>query len=89
MEFVVGLIFIFSVMAFFAAVDAFAQIMKVRDRLDGIKIMVNAYAERTERVLDLTQDVLNNNEKMLKYIDTLEKHIGKEELNDVLRENDI
>lgn len=78
MEIVVALTIIFSVIALFAAVDTFAELMKLRDRLDTLRIKVDCYTERTERVLDLAQSVLNDNDKMIKYIDALEGRIKKE-----------
>lgn len=83
MDFVVILVFIFSAMAVIVAINAIELVMKLTDRLDIIKIMVNAYAERTEMVLDLARDILNDNKKAIEYIDTLEKHISKEEPNDI------
>lgn len=55
------------------------ELNKINNRLSNMKFMVNAYAERTERVLDFTQDVLNNNHKMIEYIEALENRINKEE----------
>ena len=79
MEIVVALTIICSVIALFAAIDTFAELMKLRDRLDTLRIKVDCYAERTERILDLAQSVLNNNDKMIKYIDALEGRIKKED----------
>lgn len=79
MEIVVALTIIFSVIALFAAVDTFAELMKLRDRFDTLRIKVDCYTERTERVLDLAQRVLNDNDKMIKYIDALEGRIKKED----------
>ena len=45
------------------------KLNEINNRLSNMKIMVNAYAERTERVLDFTQDIPNN----------LENNINKEE----------
>lgn len=85
MEIVVALSIIFSVMALFTTIYALEKLMKLRDRLDE----VDCYAERIERILDLAQSVLNNNHKMIEYIEVLENRISKEESNSVLRENDI
>lgn len=73
---------IFSVIALFATIDTFAELMKLRDRLDTLQIKVDCYTERTERILDLAQSVLNNNDKMIKYIDVLEGRIKKKESTD-------
>lgn len=78
MEIVVALSIIFSVMALFTSIYALEELMKLRDRLDIFRIKVDCYTERTERILDLAQSVLNNNDKMIKYIDALEGHIKKE-----------
>mgnify|MGYP006986344506 CR=1 FL=1 len=55
------------------------KIIKINNKLSDMKFMVNAYAERTDRVLNLTQDVLNNNHKMIEYIEVLENRINKED----------
>lgn len=65
------------------------EMNKINNRLSNMKFMVNAYAERTDRILNLTQDVLNNDHEMIEYIKVLENRINKEESNNVLRENDI
>lgn len=82
MEIVVALTIIFSVMALFAAIYALEELMKLRDRVDIFRIKIECYAERTDRILDLAQSVLNNNDKMIKYIDVLEGCIKKEESTD-------
>lgn len=82
MEIVVALSIAFSVTALFTTIYALEELMKLRDRLDVFRIKVDCYAERTERILDLAQSVLNNNDKMIKYIDVLEGRIKKEELTD-------
>lgn len=82
MEIVVALSIIFSVMALFTTIYALEELMKLQDRLDILRIKVDCYAERTECILDLAQSVLNNNDKMIKYIDALEGRIKKEESTD-------
>lgn len=65
------------------------KLNEINNKLFNMKLMVNAYSERTDRILNLTQDVLNNNHKMIEYIEVLENRINKEESNNVLRKNDI
>lgn len=65
------------------------ELNEMNSRLSDMKFMVEVCSERTDRVLDFAQDVLNNNERLLKYIKILENCIGKEESNSVLRKNDI
>lgn len=64
MEIVVALSIIFSVMALFTTIYALEKLMKLQ--------------ERTNLILDLAQRVLNNNDKIIKYIDALEGRIKKE-----------
>lgn len=55
------------------------ELNKINIRLSDMKFMLNAYAERTDRVLNLTQDVLNNNQRMIEHIEVLENRISKED----------
>ena len=55
------------------------ELNKLNNRLSDMAFMVNAYAEQTDRVLNLTQDVLNNNHKMIEYIGVLENRSNKED----------
>ena len=79
MELVMALSIIFSVIALFTAIYACEELMKLRDILDVLRIEVDCYSKQTERVLDLAQSVLNNNDKMIKYIDALEDRTKKED----------
>ena len=65
MELVIALSIIFSVVALFTAVYTVEELMKLRDR--------------TERILDLAQSVIDNNDRMIKYIDVLENRTKKED----------
>ena len=64
MEIAVALSIIFSVMALFTTIYALEELRKLQ--------------ERTNFILDLAQRVLNNNDKIIKYIDALEGRIKKE-----------
>ena len=65
MELVIALSIIFSVIALFTAIYTVEELMKLRDR--------------TERILDLAQSVIDNNDRMIKYIDVLENRTKKED----------
>ena len=65
MELVIALSIIFSVIALFTAIYACEELMKLRDR--------------TERILDLAESVIDNNDRMTKYIDVLEDRTKKED----------
>ena len=65
MELVIALSIIFSVMALSIAIYTGEELMKLRDR--------------TERILDLAQSVIDNNDRMIKYIDVLENRTKKED----------
>ena len=65
MELVIALSIIFSIMALFTAIYTAEELMKLRDR--------------TERILDLAQSVIDNNDRMIKYIDVLENRTKKED----------
>ena len=65
MELVIALSIIFSIMALFTAIYTVEELMKLRDR--------------TERILDLAQSVIDNNDRMIKYIDVLENRTKKED----------
>lgn len=79
MELVVALSIIFSVIALFTAIYACEELMKLRDRIHFIQIKVDYHNEQIERILGLTQSVLDNNDRMIKYIDALEDRIKKED----------
>lgn len=55
------------------------ELNKLNNRLSDMASIVNAYTEQTDRVLNLTQDVLNNNHKMIEYIGVLENRSNKED----------
>ena len=65
MELVIALSIIFSVVALFTAIYIGEELMKLRDR--------------TERILDLAVRVIDNNDRMIKYIDVLENRTKKED----------
>lgn len=65
MELVIALSIIFSVMALSIAIYACEELMKLRDR--------------TKRILDLAQSVIDNSNRMIKYIDVLENRIKKDD----------
>lgn len=65
MELVIALSIIFSVMALFAAIYAIEELMKLLDS--------------TKRILDLVESVIDNDDRMIKYIDVLENRIKKED----------
>ena len=65
MELVIALSIIFSVVALFTAIYIGEEFMKLRDR--------------TERILDLAESVIDNNGRMIKYIDVLEDRTKKED----------
>ena len=79
MELVIALSIIFSVIALFTAIYACEELMKLRDRIHFIQIKVDCHNEQIERILDLTQSVLDNNDRMIKYIDVLEDRTKKED----------
>ena len=65
MELVIALSIIFSVMALFTAIYAAEELMKLRDS--------------TKRILDLARSVIDDNDRMIKYIDVLENRTKKED----------
>lgn len=65
MELVIALSIIFSVMALFTSIYAVEELMKLRNS--------------TERIIDLAQSVIDNNDRMIKYIDVLENRTKKED----------
>lgn len=65
MELVIALSIIFSVMALFTAIYIGEELMKLKDR--------------AERIIDLAQSVIDNNDRMIKYIDVLENRTKKED----------
>ena len=65
MELVIALSIIFSVVALFTAIYTGEEFMKLLDR--------------TERILDLAESVIDNNDRMIKYIDVLEDRTNKED----------
>ena len=69
MDFLTALVAISCMLTLAFIAHLWDELNKINNRLSNMKIMVNAYAERTERVLDVAQDILNN----------LENNINKEE----------
>ena len=65
MELVIALSIIFSVVALFTAIYTVEELMKLRDR--------------TERIIDLAQRVIDNNYRLIEYIDALEDRTKKED----------
>ena len=65
MELIIALSIIFSVVALFTAIYTSEELMKLRDR--------------TERILDIAQSIIDNNDRMIKYIDVLENRTKKED----------
>ena len=65
MELVIALSIIFSVIALFTAIYTVEELMKLRNR--------------TERILDLTQKVIDINDRIIKYINVLEDRTKKED----------
>ena len=65
MELVIALSIIFSVVALFTAIYIGEELMKLRDSTKGI--------------LDLARRVIDDNDRMIKYIDVLENHTKKED----------
>ena len=65
MELVIALSIIFSVVALFTAIYTGEEFMKLLNR--------------TERILDLAQSIIDNNDRMIKYIDVLENRTNKED----------
>lgn len=65
MELVIALSIIFSVVALFTSIYTAEELMKLRDSTKGI--------------LDLAQSVIDNNDRMIKYIDILEDRTKKED----------
>ena len=65
MELVIALSIIFSIMALSIAIYAAEELMKLRDSTKGI--------------IDLARRVIDNNDRMIKYIDVLENRTKKED----------
>ena len=65
MELVIALSIIFSVMALSVAIYTAEELMKLRDSTKGI--------------LDLARRVIDDNDRMIKYIDVLENRTKKED----------
>ena len=65
MELVIALSIIFSVVALFTTIYTYEELMKLRNR--------------TERILDLAQRVIDNNGRLIEYIDVLENRTKKED----------
>lgn len=65
MELVIALSIIFSVIALSTAIYTGEELMKLQDR--------------TKCILDLAERVIDNNDRMIKYIDALEDRIKKED----------
>lgn len=65
MELVIALSIIFSIMALFTAIYTAEELMKLRDSTKGI--------------LDLVQRVIDDNKRMIEYIDVLENRTKNED----------
>lgn len=65
MDFLTALVAISCMLTLAFIAHLWDELNKINNRLSNMKIMVNAYAERTERVLDFTQDILNNLENSI------------------------
>lgn len=65
MELVIALSIIFSIMALATAIYNAEELMKLRDSTKGI--------------LDLARRVIDDNDRMIKYIDALENRTKKED----------
>ena len=65
MELVIALSIIFSVIALFTTIYTYEELMKLRNR--------------TERILDLAQRVIDVNDRIIKYINVLEDRTKKED----------
>ena len=65
MELVIALSIIFNVIALFTAIYACEELMKLR--------------ERTKGILDLARRVIDDNDRMIEYIDVLENRTKKED----------
>lgn len=65
MELVIALSIIFSVIALFTAIYTGEELMKQRDR--------------TALILDLVERVIDNNDRLIKYINALEDRTKKED----------
>lgn len=65
MELVIALSIIFSVVALFTAIYTVEELMKLRNE--------------TEFIFDLAEKVIDNNDRMIKYIDVLENRTKKED----------
>ena len=65
MELVIALSIIFSIMALSTAIYTAEELMKLRDSTKGI--------------LDLARRVIDDNDRMIKYIDVLENRTKKED----------
>lgn len=65
MELIIALSIIFSAVALSIAIYTAEEFMKLLDR--------------TKRILDLAESVIDNNDRMIKYIDVLEDRIKKED----------
>lgn len=65
MELVIALSIIFSIMALFTAIYTAEELMKLRDSTKGI--------------FDLARRVIDDNDRIIKYIDVLENRTKKED----------
>lgn len=65
MDFLTALVAISCMLTLAFIAHLWDELNKINNRLSNMKIMVNVYAERTERVLDFTQDILNNLENSI------------------------
>ena len=65
MELIIALSIIFSIMALSTAIYTAEELMKLRDSTKGI--------------LDLARRVIDDNDRMIKYIDVLENRTKKED----------
>lgn len=70
MDFLTALVAISCMLVLAFIAHLWDELNKINNRLSNMKIMVNAYAERTERVLDLVQKDVDLNDRILKYYDS-------------------
>lgn len=79
----------FTVCIAITSMISIACIAYLNDELNKINTRLSNMSYIVDRVIDINDKVMNNNRKMIEYMETLENHINKEESNSVLRENDI
>ena len=70
MDFLTALVAISCMLTLAFIAHLWDELNKINNRLSNMKIMVNAYAERTERVLDVAQRVADINDRIIKHYDS-------------------